>query len=446
MSGELDAAGDLANAGLIAGAMTSPEPGKAGEGACLNCGAPLNGARFCSNCGQAAHANRSLWALIEELAWNVFNLDTKAWRTVPRLVFRPGTLTRSYIDGKRARYLTPLATFLLCYFFMFLVFSGAPKPQTLNLSDNNNAAEHVNDARDNLNEAQDGLREAQQELAEAQRDAGPHPSAGQQTAISVTERIVREAQVRVARRQAALERAQQRQQQVAQAPVQLHVNDSERAAIQRPNAQSGAVVSQAAATTTPAAPPSPAPSASGAALPQPPQPPASNDLNTDNGPITLDDVLRKLARDNINVDGRPWLSPAARAQLSNPPLFYSHLQDSASRWGFLLVPFSLPFIAFLFLFKKNITLYDHTVFALNSLSFASLLFALVIGASEVAWLHWLPGIAFGLGLPIHTFFHIGGAYKMKWWSALWRTFFMLFFAFFVLIIFFVAVLFIGLAG
>src|SRR5262249_30887128 len=124
MSGELDAAGDLANAGLIAGAITSPEPGQAGEGACLNCGAPLNGARFCSNCGQAAHANRSLWALVEELAWNVFNLDTKAWRTVPRLVVRPGTLTRSYIDGKRARYLTPLATFLLCYFFMFLVFSA----------------------------------------------------------------------------------------------------------------------------------------------------------------------------------------------------------------------------------------------------------------------------------------------------------------------------------
>ena len=170
------------------------------------------------------------------------------------------------------------------------------------------------------------------------------------------------------------------------------------------------------------------------------------DLNDQNGPITLDDVLRKIGRENITVDGRPWLSPAARAQLSNPPLFYSHLQDSASRWGFLLVPFSLPFIAFLFLFKKNITLYDHTVFALNSLSFASLLFALMLGASQVSWLHWVPGIALGLVLPVHTFFHIGGAYKMKWWSALWRTFFMLFFATFVLIMFFIAVLFIGLAG
>ena len=85
MSGELEAAGNLANAGLIAGAIEGAEPGAAGEGACLNCGAALKGGRFCSSCGQSAHANRSLWALVEELAWNVFNLDTKAWRTVPRV-------------------------------------------------------------------------------------------------------------------------------------------------------------------------------------------------------------------------------------------------------------------------------------------------------------------------------------------------------------------------
>src|SRR5690349_6744883 len=174
MSGEMEAAGGLATAGLVAGAIEGSEPGMPGEGECLNCGAQLNGGRYCSNCGQSAHANRSLWALVEELAWNVFNLDTKAWRTLPRLVGRPGTLTRSYIDGKRARYLSPLATFLLCYFFMFLVFSTVPKPETLNLSDSNSAAEHVTDARDNLKDAQDGLHEAQQRLAEV-RQGGDGP-------------------------------------------------------------------------------------------------------------------------------------------------------------------------------------------------------------------------------------------------------------------------------
>ncbi|MFZ2031667.1 MAG: DUF3667 domain-containing protein [Vitreimonas sp.] len=437
MSGELEAAGNLANAGLIAGAIEGPEPGLAGEGECLNCGASLKGGRFCSDCGQSAHANRSLWALVEELAWNVFNLDTKAWRTVPRLIGRPGTLTRSYIDGKRARYLTPLATFLLCYFFMFLVFSTVPKPETLNLSDNNGAAEHVTDARDNLKDAQDTLQEAQRGLAEARRDAGPHPNPAQQLAIGAAERVVSTAQERLQRRQATLERAQLQQRAAAHSPVQVHVNDQDRTAIQQSTA--------APPPPAPVAPQSPSAATPGV-TPQRPPAVTGPDLNDQNGPITLDDVLRKIARENITVDGRPWLSAGARAQLANPPLFYSHLQDSASRWGFLLVPFSLPFIAFLFLFKKNITLYDHTVFALNSLSFASLLFALMLGSSEVSWLHWVPGIALGLVLPVHTFFHIGGAYKMKWRSALWRTFFMLFFSFFVLIMFFIAVLFIGLAG
>ena len=424
MSSEMEAAGGLATAGLVAGAIEGPEPGKAGEGACLNCGTALNGGRFCSNCGQHAHANRSLWALIEELAWNVFNLDTKAWRTVPRLIGRPGTLTRSYIDGKRARYLTPLATFLLCYFFMFLVFSAIPKPQTLDLRDSTSAAERVTDARDNLKDAQEGLQEAQLRLAEVRQGSG---GPVRQAVLDAAQRGLAEAQARVQRRQTALERAEQRQREAADSPVQVHSRSD--------------AAPPTASTTTPAPPTPAAPSATA----QPPQPPAVSDA-TENDDATLDDLLRRISREGINVNGRPWLSPGARAQLANPPLFYSHLQDSASRWGFLLVPFSLPFIAFLFLFKKNITLYDHTVFALNSLSFASLLFALALGASEVSWLHWVPGIALGVVLPVHTFFHIGGAYKMKWWSALWRTFFMLFFALFVLIMFFIAVLFIGLAG
>ena len=145
----MDAAGGRATAGLVPAAIEGPNPGEAGEGECLNCGVQLNGGRFCANCGQAAHANRSLWALMEELLWNVFNLDTKAWRTLPRLVVRPGTLTRGYIEGKRARYLTPLATFLLCYFLMFLVFSTVQKPGPINLSDSS-SAEHGSYARDNL--------------------------------------------------------------------------------------------------------------------------------------------------------------------------------------------------------------------------------------------------------------------------------------------------------
>lgn len=446
MGGEMDAAGGMATAGLVAAAIEGPNPGEAGEGECLNCGAQLNGGRFCANCGQAAHANRSLWALMEELLWNVFNLDTKAWRTLPRLVVRPGTLTRGYIEGKRARYLTPLATFLLCYFLMFLVFSTVQKPGPINLSDSS-SAEHVSDARDNLNDAKEALQEATQGLQEARTEAGAHPNAAAAVAIAAAERGVQLAQERMQRRQAAYERAQQQQQAASNSPVHVNVDSEDAAALRASRAATAAPASvptppPVANTTTPAG-------AGAATTPTtvPAVPPAPGvDLTDDDGPITLDDVLKKIARENVTVDGHPWLNDQMRANLANPPLFYSHLQEAASRWGFLLVPLSLPFIAFLFLFKKNITLYDHTVFALNSLSFASLLFALMLAVAPVSWLHWVPGVAIGVGLPVHTFFHVGGAYKLKWWSAFWRTWFLLFFAMIVLIVFLLAVLFIGLVG
>lgn len=53
----------------------------------------------------------------------ILHFDTKAWRTAPRLFFRPGTLTRDYIEGKRARYISPLALFLFTVFLMFFVFA-----------------------------------------------------------------------------------------------------------------------------------------------------------------------------------------------------------------------------------------------------------------------------------------------------------------------------------
>src|SRR6185436_4877654 len=115
----------MATAGLVAGAIEGSEGGPAGEGACLNCGAKVDG-RFCAQCGQAVHARRSLVHMAEEMLVGLFNFDTKIWRTLPMVMFRPGTLTHNFVYGKRARYISPLALFLLCVFFLFFVFSLVP--------------------------------------------------------------------------------------------------------------------------------------------------------------------------------------------------------------------------------------------------------------------------------------------------------------------------------
>ena len=69
--------------------------------------------------------HRTLAHMVEEFLHGLLHFDTRAWRTLPMLVFRPGTLTRDYIHGKRARFISPLAIYLLTVFTMFVVFSFA---------------------------------------------------------------------------------------------------------------------------------------------------------------------------------------------------------------------------------------------------------------------------------------------------------------------------------
>ncbi len=86
---------------------------------CLNCGTALIGS-FCHACGQNGHVHKSLMSIGHDLLHGVFHFEGKVWRTLPMLVTHPGGLTRRYIDGERARFVSPLAMFL---FFVFLMFA-----------------------------------------------------------------------------------------------------------------------------------------------------------------------------------------------------------------------------------------------------------------------------------------------------------------------------------
>jgi hypothetical protein len=122
---ELEAAGDLITAGLVAREIE----GKTGDAsahahctACANCGAQVT-ASYCGHCGQKGHLHNSVLHLVEELIHGLFHFETKGWRTLPLLVARPGELTRRYIDGQRTRFVSPLALFLFMMFLMFFVVS-----------------------------------------------------------------------------------------------------------------------------------------------------------------------------------------------------------------------------------------------------------------------------------------------------------------------------------
>lgn len=93
----------------------------AGSPACLNCGTELLGP-FCYYCGQPdKNLIRFFPALLRELLEDTFDFDSRFLRTIKPLLFRPGKLTRDYLDGKRFRYVPPMRLYIfssLAFFFL----------------------------------------------------------------------------------------------------------------------------------------------------------------------------------------------------------------------------------------------------------------------------------------------------------------------------------------
>ncbi len=104
----------------------SPQPS-----VCLDCDAALTG-RWCSNCGQSEEArHRSLRHLVAEFAEVMTHADSRLWRTLGRLAWKPGRLTRAYLEGHRISQLPPLRLVLIALFLLFTVASVLAPPMHL---------------------------------------------------------------------------------------------------------------------------------------------------------------------------------------------------------------------------------------------------------------------------------------------------------------------------
>jgi len=88
---------------------------------CLNCGAELQG-QYCGTCGQRARGRLiSLWELLQDAFGDLFEIDSRLWRTLIPLLIRPGRLTLDYLEGKRARYMPPFRMYLVLSVVFFVV-------------------------------------------------------------------------------------------------------------------------------------------------------------------------------------------------------------------------------------------------------------------------------------------------------------------------------------
>jgi len=165
---DIEAIGELAQGGLIARAV-EPAAGESGrsrdghthERACLNCGTELIGSH-CHSCGQKAHVHRTIGAFLHDLVHGALHFEGKIWHTLPLLAWRPGALTRRYIDGERARFVSPMALFLFSIFLMFAVF------QLIGLSAPNDLApvQIAGNSDEPLEEQLAGLQQAREEIGD----------------------------------------------------------------------------------------------------------------------------------------------------------------------------------------------------------------------------------------------------------------------------------------
>ena len=350
MSDEIDALGSLATAGLAADALNRPGVRSADINAaatadaghrCSNCAAPLHG-DFCAVCGQKANVHRSFIHVGEEILHGITHFDGKTWKTLPMLVFKPGTLTRDYIQGKRARYVAPVPLFLLVVFTTFLVLSFV------------SVRESAVPVKINYGDTTRGEAKRDRGLAEIDKELAAARAMGDAAAVKALE---------------------------ANRKFVTTVGNGEA------------------------------------------NPAGDGEATGSFADRLANDIAENAERGDVKFNfGVPYFDDKANKALKNPKLVFYKLQNKAYKFSFLLVPLSLPWLWLMFAFRRDIRMYDHTVFALYSISFMSLLF--IIGSIALT-LDFADGVFFGLltfVVPaLHWYAQLKGTYQLTGFGAVWRT-------------------------
>jgi Protein of unknown function (DUF3667) len=427
MTGELEAMGEAVTGGLLARAV-EPQAGEGVQGdarSCLNCGATLQG-NHCHQCGQKATLHRTLSAFGHDILHSVLHFDGKIWRTLPLLILHPGKLTRRYIHGERAKFVSPIALFLFLVFLTFAVFNWFGKGE-LDLNTNTpvsaeQAAKELATDRAELvtgiAELERGRREAQAERlpvgwidGEIARNHALLKTLDSKTAPDVSKHAIAERKFAIQTRQIEAEIAR----------LEAAVSAARKAG--QPTAE------------------------------------IENDLAGTRlarkmmGRAT--DVLQKNVNTNWNFTdldfwGSKALNDAAKHATENPQLLIYKVQSNAYKFSWALIPISVPFVWLLFFWRRELKLFDHAVFVTYSLCFMMLLG--VVGgviltySSEGSFIFVVTILILCFFPPIHMYRQLHHAYQTSRLGALTRTFVLSNFALLALCLFVALIFTLGVTG
>jgi hypothetical protein len=89
---------------------------------CLNCNHAFeHEENYCPSCGQFNSDTKvSFGVLLDDFAKDYFTFDSKLFRSLFPLLFKPGFLTKEYAKGRRMHYIPPLRMYLFVSFIFFL--------------------------------------------------------------------------------------------------------------------------------------------------------------------------------------------------------------------------------------------------------------------------------------------------------------------------------------
>jgi hypothetical protein len=363
-----DGIGDILTGGIFARTLDRVRGGGAAGhggldgagGTCLNCGAVRAGG-FCQDCGQSGHVHRTMMSLGHDIAHGVFHFEGRIWQTVPMLALHPGQLTRRYVHGERAKFVSPMALFLFSVFLLFAAITRISMPDVAGAAQGMAKAKaQMADEFEKTNDKLDDLKEKKADRLDDDPKADTRD----------------------------LDKQIQQTQQEA------------------------AVLKSVAARF---------PGSDSVAKPPTAPPPG---IMANPGVPDLSDVAKSAGLsdgDGKFTTSIPGLDRQISMVNANRALFVYKLESAASKFSWALIPISLPFIWLLFFWRRDVGLYDHAIFAFHSLSFMTLLVVGLIGLDLIgvrqAWL-WLALIFVP---PIHMYKHLRGAYLVGRTGAAWRT-------------------------
>lgn len=111
---------------------------------CKNCGEHLKG-KFCHNCGEkiVEISDFSIKTMLGQILDGIFNIDSKVFKTFKYLLFKPGCLTKKYVEGIRQPLMRPIQLFLIInvLFFLFLTDADILRIPAQYFFNNNNEIE-----------------------------------------------------------------------------------------------------------------------------------------------------------------------------------------------------------------------------------------------------------------------------------------------------------------